>query len=213
VRCGPSYSIDVPLDLQRTFWQPSGNQQPPAQGGLALLGPAIVLNPSHGLPTGQTCTIVFSEQVTDKAGNPVCAPKWGADGAPDEVQWPPTVDCVAGDTTDITFTVEELRVTGSSPSENQMNFPRVKSGQTFAEMRISFNAEISLASFEDATLVPAPAQPIQVVPSPMDTKSVLLQVPGGLAPQTDYTLTIPAPTDYYGIPYGVPYVRHFRTGN
>jgi hypothetical protein len=216
IRCG---SITPALDLQLSFWQPSGNQQPPAQGGLALLGPAVVLNAIHGLPTSQVCTIVFSDAVTDKTNNTVCAPKWGPDGAPTEdYRWPPLdandapVECIAGDTSDIAFTVDELRVVGGVP-ENGTGVPRVKSGETFAELKLTFNAQIDQASFANATLTPAAGAITANPTTPPDNKSVAIQVAGGLAAQTDYTLTIPTPKDYYGIPMPTALVRHFRTGN
>ena len=42
LRCG---TIDVPIDLDMSYWNPSGNQQVPAMGGFEALGPAIVLIP------------------------------------------------------------------------------------------------------------------------------------------------------------------------
>jgi len=214
IRCqGVSGAIDVPMDLQASYWQPSGNQQVPAAGGLNALGPAVVLVATHGLPTSSTCQLVFSDNVTDKVGNTVCAPKWGADGAPDILDyWPPEVPCDPGDTTDVTFGVDVLRTTGSLPTEGSVNFARVKSGQTYAEFTMNFNAAMAPSSFANATLTPDPGGALTALIGSSE-KSVLIRVEGGLGIQTAYTLNVPAPTDYYGQPLGNALTIHFTSGN
>ena len=42
IKCG---AIDVPIDLDNSYWNPSGDQNEPAMGGFDALGPAIVLAP------------------------------------------------------------------------------------------------------------------------------------------------------------------------
>jgi hypothetical protein len=165
------------------------------------------------LPTGQRGTIVFSGGVVDKGGNSVCAPKWGPDGAPDELDvWPPTVPCDAGDTSDVGFTVEALRTTGGLPVP-----PPGLATTTFmrnTDLKLTFNAEMDPTSAANATITPAPPGPGTITASlmPNDPRSILFHVDGGLAAQTDYTLTVPSPTDYFG--FSMPaVVVTFRTGN
>lgn len=206
-------TITPEIDLQATYWQPSGNQQVPAQGGLLALGPAITLVATHGLPTNTTCKVVFSDQVVDKSGINVCGPQWGDAGAPDELDvWPPDVACDPGDTAAVSFGVETLRKTGGSPAEGGTGFPKIKSGQTYAELSLSFNAEMDPTSFAGLTLAPAPAGAVTTLLQSGTVKTVLVRVEGGLAPTTAYTLTVPAATDYYGQPFATPIVIHFTTG-
>ncbi len=113
VRCG---SIDVPIDLDSSYWNPSGNQQVPAQGGFRALGPAIVLTPQRGMPTNITCQLEFAEDVTDKQDIRVCAPPGGDIGQP----------CSPGDMSNFTFKTEPM-VFSTSVENNQMGVSRTTS--------------------------------------------------------------------------------------
>src|SRR4030095_15056062 len=42
LKCG---TVDVPIDLNSSYWNPSGDQNVPAMGGFDALGPAIVILP------------------------------------------------------------------------------------------------------------------------------------------------------------------------
>jgi hypothetical protein len=105
-------TVEAPLNTATSYWQPSGNQQVPAHGGVALLGPALVLNLRLGLPTNTQCTIQFDPSVTDDQGLNVCAP---VDGNPD-------TDCTPGDTSQVSFGVAALRLdkSGNSPSDGDV---------------------------------------------------------------------------------------------
>ena len=72
--CG---SMKVPADPAKSYWYPSGDQQPPAMGGIEAIGPAIVYYPQGGMPTNQTCSLSFDASVVDKSGNQICAPMGG----------------------------------------------------------------------------------------------------------------------------------------
>jgi hypothetical protein len=209
VRCdGVDGPVDVPMNVQRSYWQPSGNQQVPAVGGLGALGPAVVLVPEHGLPTGALCHVSFSDNVTDKGGNNVCAPKWGPDGAPDETAWPPAVECVPGDTTEASFGVEILRTTGGSPLPPPAPAPMNVNRNN--PITINFNAELDPSSFEDAVFSPAVTF---TVSQGMSKSAVILTPSAPLQAATTYTLTIPEPRDYFGQPMPEPLVITFTTGN
>ena len=202
-------TIEVPMNLQRSYWQPSGNQQVPAVGGLGALGPAVVLVPEHGLPTGALCHVSFNANVTDKGGNEVCAPKWGPDGAPDDTAWPPTVACDPGDTTEASFGVEYLRTTGGSPLPPPAAPPTNVNRNN--PISINFNMELDPSSFENAQFSPAAAF---TVSQDMTLNKIIITPNAPLTAQTQYTLTIPEPRDYFGQPMpNAPLVITFTTGN
>jgi hypothetical protein len=105
---GDNGAIEVPVNLDNTYWQPSGDQNKPAMGGFDALGPAIVLagggidstGRDHGmtLPTNATCSLQFAPTVVDKTGIQVCAPP---DGDINQ-------DCDPGDMTNFSFNTEIL---------------------------------------------------------------------------------------------------------
>ncbi len=109
ITCGGG-SINVPISLSASYWNPSGFQQVPAKGGFEALGPAIVLipdvapgTPSGGmpqaaLPTNSTCQIVFDKSVVNVRGEMVCAPPGGD----------PDINCTPGDTTQVNFKTEPM---------------------------------------------------------------------------------------------------------
>ena len=104
--------VDMPLDLQQSFYQPSGNQQIPAGGvGLNGLGPALVLVPTDGMRTGAQCALFIDDTVVDKDNQALCAPPGG------DI----TLDCTPGDLTGLGFGVEPMRLTGADPPNNSTN--------------------------------------------------------------------------------------------
>ena len=129
IKCG---QIDVPIDLDMSYWNPSGDQQVPAMGGFDALGPAIVLAPAGGtLPTNIACSLVFAPDVLDKQGVAVCAPP---DGRPPECeQWPPPLNgsktaaceakfkCNPGDMASFSFNVEPLVISVQGLADNDIN--------------------------------------------------------------------------------------------
>lgn len=115
IKCG---AIDVPVNINASYWNPSGFQQVPAMGGFDALGPAIVLipdvapgtptgmMPEAALPTNTTCQIVFDSSVVNVRGESVCAPAGGD----------PNLDCTPGDTSAVTFKTEPMNVTNDGIS-------------------------------------------------------------------------------------------------
>ena len=202
IQCG---SIEVPIDVQASYWQPSGNQQVPAAGSITgVLGPAVLLRTIDGLPTGKQCQVKFGDTVVDKGGERPCAPQWGPSGAPDETAWPPAVPCPANDTSAASVTVAPLHLF-SPPFQ-----PEEGGLQTFdLPILLTFNAKISVSSVQ-ATLVPAPPSPLVVGTLSTDANTLQLSVQGGLARTTDYTLTVTL-TDLFGGGLAQPFVLHFTT--
>jgi len=109
LRCG---TIDVPMNLDSSYWNPSGDQNKPAMGGFEALGPAVVLTPgdtAHGasMPTNLECHVTASPDVVDKQGIQLCAP---ADGGT-VVDGVYVASCDPGDLSQFQFTTEPLNVT------------------------------------------------------------------------------------------------------
>ncbi len=187
----------VPLSLNLSFWQPAGNQQKPAQGGLAVLGPAVVLVPLLGFPTGSTCTVKFAEQVVDIDGNQVCAPTGG------EI----TSQCTPGDTSLISWKVDTLQmlVSRSTLVDGATSVSRT------AEVLLAFNAELKASSLSGVTLRRG-ATNVPVV-AEVDSKSIILIRNLALDANTLYTLTIPTTvTDILDVALKAPIVISFTTG-
>jgi hypothetical protein len=78
--CG---SATINADPTLSYWYPSGDQQPPAMGGVDAIGPAVVFIPQPQMmtgatmPTNTTCTLKFADDVVDKSDIKVCAPPGG----------------------------------------------------------------------------------------------------------------------------------------
>lgn len=139
---GASGPVEAKLDLTASYWQPSGNQQVPANGGVAELGPALVLHPLQGLPTGTRCSVVFDKSVVDKGGDPVCASPGGD----------PTQDCPApGDTHLVDFGVAKLRI------ENYQ--PQTATVPTTKLITLKFNTAMSETSLATDVVVTANGLP------------------------------------------------------
>lgn len=101
LRCG---AIDVPLDLDMSYWTPSGNQLVPAQGGFDALGPALVMTPQRGLPTNLDCNLTIADTVVDKQGERLCTP----------VNGDTSTSCTPGDISQFSFGVEPLSIAPAS---------------------------------------------------------------------------------------------------
>jgi hypothetical protein len=202
IRCG---AIDVPIDLDMSFWTPSGNQQVPALDGFDALGPAIVLVPGPApaaLPTSTECGVVFAPDVVDKDGNRVCAPQDGdiATG------------CTPGDTTAVRFTVEPMAFAVASvvmdPGQSRT-----------ADVAIRANAPLDPASIANVTVTEGPATSYTQFTATLGTASdasvitIRWTATGGLAANTSYTITVPTTvTDAYHQPAKLPFQIAFTTG-
>lgn len=176
---------DIPLDLQQSFYQPSGNQQIPAGPlGINGLGPALVLVPTDGLRTGAQCTLDISDTVVDKDNIQICAPDGG------DV----TLDCNPGDLSNVVFGVETLRVTGTDPTDGASNVALTLGGSDDAQILVQYNAFMDQTCAETievragGTLVNG----LTVSLSANDASIVTIDVPGGYDPLTEYTVTSPS---------------------
>jgi hypothetical protein len=180
IRCG---TIDVPIDLDASYWTPSGNQQKPAQGGFDALGPAVVLVPVGALPTGLDCGLVFGPEVVDKDGNQVCAPPDG------DI----TRDCAPGDTSAVHFTVAPMTFAATVSATAQ---------PPTANIVIRANVPLDPASVANLTVTQAGASFTQFTATrganTTANEITIVWNPPGLAPATAYVITVPTTvTDVY----------------
>jgi hypothetical protein len=194
--CG---AIDVPIDLELSYWTPSGTQQKPAQGGFDALGPAIVLVPRGALPTGLACGLTFAPDVVDKDGNQVCAPP---DGDLDR-------GCTPGDTRAVHFTVEPLAFASSAVTDP---------GQSrTTDITITANAPLDPASLAAITVTEGTATAYTAftatLATPADATQITIHWTTGLAAATHYTLTVPTTvTDAFHQPAPQAFQIAFTTG-
>ena len=199
---------NVPIDLQASFWEPSGNQNVPAHGGFEVLGPAIVLVPAGAMPTGTKCGLKFADNVVDKSGNGVCAPPGGVI----------TDTCTPGDVSAFSFTVQALTLSLQGISEGQTQV------STTDSLIVSASAPLLLTTVTNANfvvtntdagnaVVPTTVTPLGIVAGPPMTASGAQIKPTGAFPaNTHLRLTVTGVTDAFGKPPAAPLVVNFQTG-
>ena len=202
IRCG---SIDVPINLDESYWNPSGDQNRPAAGGFDVLGPAIVLRPQAilpaplepapgVLPTNIECNLTFAPNVLDKQGNQVCAPVNG-----DEAN-----DCTPGDVSAFKFKVVPMRVVLQSAMTNAMPANPIL---------LAVTAPVDPASISAVTLTqngnPVAGATITLTGTSLQT----INITGPLTPNTAYEVHVDASLkDTIGQPQPMPYNFTIMTG-
>jgi hypothetical protein len=181
---------DVPIDLDNSYWNPSGDQNRPAMGGFDALGPAIVIVPTRGLPTNTQCRLTFADDVVDKSGNRVCAPE---DGNIEK-------GCEPGDVSRFEFGVEALRALPASPQPGQTGVSLT------GIITIVMNAAVDPATSQTVSISPTPPGGVTIT-NPMPTQ-IRLTPTAPFAPETEYTVTVPTTvTDTFG--QGLPQALTF----
>ncbi|MCA9673510.1 MAG: Ig-like domain-containing protein [Kofleriaceae bacterium] len=197
-------SINVPLNLDNTYWQPSGNQQVPATGGFAAVGPAIVIAPQNGLPTSSQCQIVFDPSVVDKDHIRPCA---SSDDGTYEEYLPR--DCDPGNTDILVFGTEELRFAGSNPPDMAPNVALTSAGSSDFRILVQFNTavehaadlSVDVASFFTLLEGTTERTDLTAAVAANNFANVTITVPGGFTAGTDYSLTIEeGAADLFGVP-------------
>lgn len=203
LKCG---TIDVPLDVEKSYWNPSGDQNVPALGGFDALGPALVLFPSAPaagtdgiLPTNSECGLVFDASVVDKQGNQVCAPPDG------DV----TKSCTPGDTSAFKFKTEPLAVRQAGILDGEMGVSRT------GTVDITLSAPPSMASLTAITVTEGATPYTQftvTLPQP-NIARITWTAATGLAANTTYTITVGTGlTDLYNQAAPMPVSITFTTG-
>jgi hypothetical protein len=189
IKCG---TIAVPIDLDQSYWYPSGDQQVPASGGFDALGPAIVLVPTAGiLPTNLTCGLSFADNVVGKQGDRVCAPPAGrpADCGNDFEAC--NLACDAGNVSAFSFKTDALRITVLGITEGATGVSA--SAAIFANA----NAPIDPTTLSKITFSPA-APADMTITAPMASQ-IKFTFTTPLTAGTKYTITFPTTlTDTFG---------------
>jgi len=209
IRCAttnPAMAL-VPIDLDKSYWNPSGDQNRPAMGGFDALGPAIVLTPAGALPTNAECSLVFADgsnpdvpAITDKQGEIVCAP---AGGDPD-------AGCTAGNLDAFKFKVEPIKIEGLSIGDGQTGVGR---DLTAEPIDFSSNVPLKAAALTTTTITIAPAVAgLTITLTGTGMRTVRLSG-ATLAANTMYTITFtPGVLDSYDQALPQPVVVTFTTG-
>ncbi len=191
-------TVEAPLDVTNSYWQPSGNQQVPAHGGVAALGPALVLLTTLGLPTSAQCTFQFDPSVIDTKGLTVCAPPDG------DVHQACPAD---GDTSLASFGTAALRIAdnGNLPGDGASG---VGVG---TQIQVVFTASMDTTSMQNNITITEDGQPFAFTVSPVGGSAPLaynLNTTGTVAGTRlnaghTYVVTVlPTVTDYAGTPLG-----------
>lgn len=218
--------IEVPLDLRTSYYQPSGNQQPPSFGAdivssILSMGPAIVLRPAQGLPTGATCGIAFADTVLDKDGNAPCAADQyqtydeflaGAGAAPNPNDWlEQDFACSSpNNISSISFGTDVWRITNQS----------VINGATGVARGITLSLTLSLAP--DATTLDAGITlrevggadvAVVITQNATEPRTFLVNPDANLDANTEYELVIDGDLkNVFGQSFVGPYTLTFTTG-
>jgi hypothetical protein len=225
IKCGPGGTISVPLNLNGSYWNPSGDQNRPAIGGFEALGPAIVLLPEAALPTNVECQVAFADgspafmdmsspgqalpAITDKQDQTLCTPPNG------DI----TASCTPGDNAAFKFKVEPLVLLSDTTifegaTGISTNISAV-AGSGGMPINFIFNAPIAPASVTGITFTPAlPAgTSVMVVGTGTNARTVRVSGTTPLASNTMYTATVSSSlTDTFNQPMPVQVVINFTTG-
>lgn len=185
IQCG---TIDVPIDQNNSYWNPSGDQERPAMGGFDALGPAIVLSPVNALPTGQTCQLKFAPDIVDKTNHGICAPPGG------DV----TKSCTESDVSAFTFKTQAFTIANQSFMTGATGISRTAPVIFVASAPIAAG---SLAALTVKTTIGNTPVTGFTLTQPQPQTIRLTWAPGALAANTQYTITISTGlTDLYGLP-------------
>lgn len=204
--CG---ATKITPDPARSYWYPSGDQQPPAMGGIEAIGPAVVFFPSTGMPTNETCSLSFDPSVVDKSGNQICAPMGGrttaCSGNLDLCQQ----TCTPGDVSAFSFKTAPLTLA--------VTFDTMGTDRT-QPLTLVANTLIDMNTLQGATTMTQGGSSFAgftVSMSNAGGKSTVTVTPtaGTWAANTMYTLTFStALKDSFGSPLPQPIVISFTTG-
>jgi hypothetical protein len=212
--CG---SMTINADPAQSYWYPSGDQQPPAVGGIDAIGPAVVFyaEPQASgatVPTNSTCGLKFADDVVDKSDIKVCAPVGGrtpeCSGNLDKC----VQTCTPGDVNAFTFKTAPLvlgvmfdtagvdRLSALSFGANTIvDQASLTAGVTMTEAGANFTGFTITASNQPSD----PRSSIQVTPTAAT----------GWAADTDYTITFTTGVkDAFGQPLPAPVTVNFHTG-
>jgi hypothetical protein len=201
IRCG---TIDVGIDLNNSYWQPSGDQNKPAMGGFDALGPAIVITPltntvppSNALPTNSQCQLTFASNIVDKQNNQVCAPAGG------DVE----KGCQAGDVSAFQFQTQALTLSNQSFNDGDTGVDRV------APVVLVANAPLSPGAISAVTITQGATNFTGFTVTQPTPQTLRINWTAMLPASTTFTITVASTlTDVYGQPLTAPLTYTFTTG-
>jgi hypothetical protein len=201
---GATGFIDVPMDLNNSYWQPSGDQNKPAMGGFDALGPAVVLQPAtnttpsvNALPTNSRCQLVFAPSIVDKQNNAVCTPPGG------DIE----KDCQPGDTSGFEFLVQPLTIDNQSFVDGATGIDRT------APVIIVSNAPLNAGSLASITVKQGAANFTGFTVTLPQSQTLRINWTAQLPATTEFTITVATTlTDIYGQPLVMPVSYTFTTG-
>jgi hypothetical protein len=200
IHCG---NTDVGIDLNNSYWQPSGDQNKPAMGGFDALGPAIVLTPvtntvppSNALPTNAQCQLTFASNIVDKQNNQVCAPAGG------DV----TKSCQPGDVSAFQFQTQPLELANQSFQDGDTGVDRV------APVIIVSNAPLAPGGLASVTVKQGTTNFTGFTAVLATPQTLRINWTAMLPASTMFTITIATTlTDVYGQPLVMPVTYTFTT--
>jgi hypothetical protein len=206
IQCG---SIAVPIDLDASYWNPSGDQNVPALGGFDALGPAIVLQAgvpagaptgvASVLPTNTTCKLTVDPSVVDKQGNQLCAPPDG------DI----TKACTPGNLDAFSFKVSALTVDNTAFDDGATAISRTDN------VVLKFSAPVTPSTLSGITVTQGAAAYTQFTVTALNATDIRLTwtAAGGLNANQQYTISVAATiTDLYGQAMPMPASYTFTTG-
>jgi hypothetical protein len=201
IHCG---NTDVGIDLNNSYWQPSGDQNKPAMGGFDALGPAVVLTPdtntvppTNALPTNSKCQLTFAPNVVDKQNNQVCAPAGG------DV----TKSCQPGDVSAFEFQSQALTISNQSFADGDTGIDRI------APVVIVSNAPLAPGSIAAVTVKQGATNFTGFTVTLPTPQTLRINWTAMLPASTTFTITIATTlADVYGQPLVMPVTYTFTTG-
>jgi hypothetical protein len=213
--CG---SMTINADPTLSYWYPSGDQQPPATGGVEAIGPAVVFEPQPQamtgatMPTNVTCGVKFADDIVDKSNIKVCAPAGGrtpeCSGNLDLC----TQSCTPGDVSAISFKTEPLTLAVTFDTSGVGRADSLLFGANTIVDSASLAAAVTMtqagANFTAYTITATnpPSMPKSQI-------TVLPTAATGWAADTDYTITFSTGLkDAFGQPLPAPVTVNFHTG-
>lgn len=211
--CG---SATISADPTNSYWYPSGDQEPPAVGGIEAIGPAVVwiAQPQMGtgatIPTNQTCSLKFADDVVDKTDIQPCTPPGGRTADCSGNLDLCVQSCTPGDVSAFSFKTAPLTLgTTFDPTGVDRTSPLTFVANAVVDMA-SLNAAITMtqagAAFTGFTAtIMNSAGKSQISVSPTAAT--------GWAANTDYTITFSTGLkDAFGQPLPMPVTVSFHTG-
>jgi len=170
----------VPLDPQRSYYQPSGSQRLSGGSvGTDSLGPAIVIAPAAGMRPNARCGLAFAPTVVDKQGVALCAASAGG--------------CTPGDTSAIELTVEPFGLASSEPADGATDVELTGKVGPDATIAIQLNAALDPDTVARAVKLVAGGESAVEVEARLDEHddaTVVITLPGGFRAATTYAVTV-----------------------